>query len=100
MFTLKFAPTVETSRLNQKGQKRIYNKLDTCYANKDFFSFNITQEGNFVQVYLYTLSDHHPITANLTRINQSMNTDKHHDGFAINTSLLHDENINAAINFI
>lgn len=47
----------------QKGNKRIYSRLDRFYFNKNFFRVIRCQDGSVVRTTPYTLSDHHPIQA-------------------------------------
>ncbi|XP_059066391.1 uncharacterized protein LOC131857706 [Cryptomeria japonica] len=84
----------------QQGDNRTYSRLDRFYANKNFFSILPDKWGNSVLVTSTTLSDHHPIKTNFI-INRSPTPRRSADAkFILNTSLLKDEYILAAVNII
>lgn len=91
-------PGIWHTRCNfQQGHSRIYSRLDRFYSNKNVFSFLPDNQNNIVLVTTTTLSDHHPIftriSLNFTPVHPRMTNPK----FILNTSLLLDEDILAAI---
>lgn len=81
----------------QKGRSRIYCRLDRFYADKDFFSFTPNSLGNSVMVWPVSLSDHHPIAAHICLRDSTPPQTSHNDKFTVNTKLLEDQDILAAI---
>jgi hypothetical protein len=84
----------------QQGNARIYSRLDRFYANKLFFSFPPDSVGNIVHVIATILSDHHPI---LTKVNFICSPIQHKpksNKFILNSSLLLDEDVLAAVQII
>ena len=84
----------------QKGDRRIYLRLDRFYLNKMWFSYKPQSDNNCVKVIPYTLSDHHPIMASYQMIGEQCIESPPKQSFALNTSLLKDDAVKSAIRVI
>ncbi|XP_059077178.1 uncharacterized protein LOC131876287 [Cryptomeria japonica] len=84
----------------QKGQYRIYSRLDRFYLNSNFFSVIPDKNNNLVLVSPTTLSDHHPISISLNLGCSPIYSNHSNRKFILNTSLLEDNDILAAISII
>lgn len=85
---------------SQQGGNIIYSRLDRIYANKDFFSFVLTDSGNHLNVLPSTISDHHPIFALINHSASPPPPPHPCYKFLLNISLLKDSMIPAAIKMI
>lgn len=65
-----------------------------------WFSCKPQSDNNCVKVISYTLSDHHPIEATIQLIGEQICESPPKQGFALNTSLLRDDVVQAAIRVI
>jgi hypothetical protein len=84
----------------QKGQARIYSRLDRFYLSSNFFSVLPNEHNRIVNIFPSTLSDHHPISISISLGSfQARNKQDYHK-FLLNTNLLKDEDILAAISII
>lgn len=74
--------------------------MDRFYGNKDLLSFQQEDDGSIVRVYPYTLSDHHPIKAQIA-FNENVGPPIiREDKFLLNTSLLKDMDVRCVIYMI
>lgn len=84
----------------QKAGSRIYSRLDRFYTNKDFFSFIPDLQDSSVAVRPSSLSDHHPIFAEIVTRNSSKPLNKTGGKFILNNNLLKDQDVLAAIHIV
>lgn len=81
----------------RKGGRRIFCRLDKFYANMELEAWYILNDGIRGMVYPYTLSNHHPIKANIIINNEGRKVSKNRGNFILNTKLLKDDDCKANI---
>lgn len=76
---------------SQRGNIRIYGRLDMFYANRELFYFNKTIEGSRIRVQPCSLFDHHPINGNIVVGNQDPRSYKKEKKYILNSNMLEEK---------
>lgn len=84
----------------QKGANRIYSRLDCFYINKNYFTLVPDEHGTTISIRPATINDHHPFAALIKISNSSPTPACSSRKFLLNTSLLQDPIVLAAISMV